>query len=418
MSWRILMPEVSAGADTAILQQWLKARGDAVRAGDVVAEIETDKAIVEVVAEHDGVLAMIEVNNGEEAPVGATIGVITADGEALPAATQAGGAQAVSPAPTAVQAPAAVLADSLASSATAAQRHKASPLARRLAQQHGVDVASLQGSGPGGRVVKKDVLNAAANASTAQRPVSRPAAPTAPVGRAAQAAMPGLVPHSSMRRAIAQRLTQSKQEVPHFYLSVACRMERLLALRAEINQHAGEHKITVNDMIVKAAGLASAEVPAFNAIWHADGVQPLAQVDIAVAVAVNAGLLTPVVRQVDRKPLADVSREIRELAAKARAGRMGPQDLTGGALAISNLGMHGIERFAAIINPPQAAILAVGAASRRPVVDGDAVGVGTVMDCTLSVDHRLIDGAVAANWLGAFRARIEAPLRLLMEVAA
>ena len=277
----------------------------------------------------------------------------------------------------------------------------ASPLARRLAAQWHVDLLGVTGTGPHGRIVRRDVEAARDRAPVAAAPsAGRPAARR--------------VPHTGMRRAIARRLTESKQNVPHFYLSVDCRMDALLALRAQANQ-GGAVKLSVNDFIVRAAALALREVPEVNVSWHEDAIEYHAGADISVAVATDGGLVTPIVRDADVKPLSAIAGEIVELAGRAKINRLKPEEFTGGSLTVSNLGMYGISQFAAIINPPQAAILAVGAAERRPVVNeaGELVAA-TVMTVTLSADHRAVDGAVGARWLAALRTLIENPVRILL----
>lgn len=439
MAYLIKLPSVAADASGGVLHQWLKQEGDRVAVGDALAEIETEKAIVEINAEQAGVLGRIVVQAGPATvPINTVIGVLVADGEDAAAidralAEQGGAAVAASaagapastapavaapaggrspdraPAPAVAQQPAGAP-SSAASPAKAASapipggRLFASPLARRLAAQWHVDLLGVTGTGPHGRIVRRDVeaardrapVTALAASSTAARPAAR------------------RVPHTGMRRAIARRLTESKQHVPHFYLTVDCRMDALLALRAQAN-HGGAIKLSVNDFIVRAAALALREVPEVNASWHDDDIEFHAGADISVAVATDGGLVTPIVRDADVKPLSAISGEIAELAGRAKVNRLKPEEFTGGSLTVSNLGMYGISQFAAIINPPQAAILAVGAAERRPVVDEDGqLAAATVMTVTLSADHRVVDGAVGARWLAAFRALIENPVRILL----
>ncbi|MDH0683717.1 pyruvate dehydrogenase complex dihydrolipoamide acetyltransferase [Achromobacter animicus] len=455
MATLIKLPSVAADASGGILHQWLKQEGDRVAVGDSLAEVETEKAIVEINAEQAGVLGRIVVQAGPASvPINTVIGVLIADGEdaaaidralaeqggaaaatesaagasagAATAASAAGGtsAGAASPggtpnagAPTGQTAMAGNVASgaatasqqagSASASSTAAVpggRLFASPVARRLAAQWHVDLLGVTGTGPHGRIVRRDVELARYRA-----PAAAPA--TAPLaGRPAARR----VPHTGMRRAIARRLTESKQHVPHFYLTVDCRMDALLALRAQAN-HGGAVKLSVNDFIVRAAALALREVPEVNASWHDDDIEYHAGADISVAVATDGGLVTPIVRDADLKSLSAVAAEIVELAKRAKVNRLKPEEFTGGSLTVSNLGMYGISQFAAIINPPQAAILAVGAAERRPVVDDDGQLVAaTVMTVTLSADHRVVDGAVGARWLAAFRALIENPVRILL----
>ena len=421
MAHLIKLPSVAADTSGGTLHQWLKKEGDAVAVGDALAEIETEKAIVEINAEHAGVLGRIVVQAGAASvPVNTVIGVLLAQGEdasaidralaesgaaavaaapARPAPAPASDASAPAAAPAAAQAPAPAPA---ADARVPGGRLFASPLARRLAAQWHVDLLGVTGTGPHGRIVRRDVEAARDRA---------PAAAAAPLaGRPAARR----VPHSGMRRAIARRLTESKQNVPHFYLTVDCRMDALLALRAQANQ-GGAVKLSVNDFIVRAAALALREVPEVNASWHEDAVEYHAGADISVAVATDGGLVTPIVRDADVKPLSAIAGEIAELAGRAKVNRLKPEEFTGGSLTVSNLGMYGIGQFAAIINPPQAAILAVGAAERRPVVDENgALAVASVMTVTLSADHRVVDGAVGARWLAAFRKLIETPVRILL----
>jgi len=426
----IKLPSVAADTSGGNLHQWLKKEGDTVAVGDALAEIETEKAIVEINAEHAGVLGRIVVPAGAASvPINTVIGVLLADGDdasaidrvlaehggaaAAVAAAAAPAAAASTAAPAATSAAASSAAPAAAapkaSAATPASntpvpggRLFASPLARRLAAQWHVDLLGVAGTGPHGRIVRRDVESArdrapvAAVASSAGRPAAR------------------RVPHTGMRRAIARRLTESKQNVPHFYLSVDCKMDALLALRAQAN-HGGAVKLSVNDFIVRAAALALREVPEVNVSWHEDAIEYHAGADISVAVATDGGLVTPIVRDADVKSLSAIAGEIVELAGRAKINRLKPEEFTGGSLTVSNLGMYGISQFAAIINPPQAAILAVGAAERRPVVaeNGDLVAA-TVMTVTLSADHRAVDGAVGARWLAAFRTLIENPVRILL----
>lgn len=291
-------------------------------------------------------------------------------------------------------------------------RLRASPLARRIAAAEGIDLTRLRGGGPGGRIVKADVLAAKAApapAAAASPPVPPTPAPPAPVPPKPETDAPA----SAMRRTIARRLTEAKRDVPHFYLRRDARIDRLLALRAEING-GDDANISVNDLVVKACGAALARHPDCNAIWTGDGLRRFAQADVAVAVAVDDGLYTPVARDVAGRTLSSLSGALADLAARARAGRLAPEEYVGGAMAVSNLGMFGVESFDAVINPPQSSILAVGAGTRRPVVEGDALGVATVMSLTLSVDHRAVDGAAGAAFLGAIVEGLENPARLLV----
>jgi len=412
MATLLRMPEVAANATHATLQAWTRNEGDAVAVGDCIAEIETDKAVVELNADTAGVLGRRLVAAGQDVEVGAPIGVLLAGGETgvdvdalIAAAGGAPASQAEAPAETAP--PAAV--DVAGGNATQAARVFASPLARRLAAQRGLDLAALRGSGPNGRIVKRDVEQAAAVPAPASAP---PVAPQAQANTPATAAFTE-IPHSNMRRTIARRLGESKSTIPHFYLTADCRMERLLALRAEINA-AAPRKISVNDFVVRAVAVALREVPAANVGWTDAAMRQYHQADIAVAVSTDAGLITPIVRAADQKPLSRISEEIADLAARARASQLRPEEYQGGSFSVSNLGMFGVSEFSAIINPPQAAILAVGATQAVPVVEDGALRAGQVMRCTLSVDHRAIDGALAAQWLAAFKRLLENPLAMLI----
>ena len=416
MATLLRMPEVAANATHATLAAWSKKEGEPIAAGDCLAEVETDKAIVEISADSAGVMGQWLVPAGQVVEVGAPIAVLLAAGEAaadVQALLQAAGAVATAPAAAAASAVPGTPAPAATTAQASGDRLRASPLARRLAAQRGVDLSRLQGSGPGGRIVKIDVERAQAAApapALASAPVA--AAPVAaPAGSGASAFTE--VPHSSMRRTIARRLAESKSTIPHFYLTVECRMERLLALRTEINASASR-KISVNDFIVRAVAVALREVPQANVGWTDTAMRQYAQADVAVAVSTDTGLITPIVRAADRKTLSQISAEIADLAARARAGQLRPEEYQGGSFSVSNLGMHGVGAFSAIINPPQAAILAVGASQQKPVVENGELKVGTVMACTLSVDHRAIDGALAAQWLAAFQRAIEAPLSMLI----
>ena len=355
MATLLHMPEVAANATHAILAAWSKQAGESMAVGDCLAEVETDKAIVEISADRDGVMGQWLVQAGQQVEVGAPIAVLLAPGEAAAdahALLSVAGSMAPAPAPAA---PAQAL-------PAGGDRLRTSPLARRLAAQRGLDLSRLQGSGPGGRIVKIDVERAQAVA-----PAPAPLAPlAAPAGPGASAFAE--LPHSSMRRTIARRLTESKSTIPHFYLTVECRMERLLALRAEINA-AASRKISVNDCIVRAVAVALREVPQANVGWTEAAMRQYAQADVAVAVSTGTGLITPIVRAAERKPLSQISAEIADLAARARAGQLRPDEFQGGSFSVSNLGMFGVGAFSAIINPPQAAILAVGASQQKPVVE-------------------------------------------------
>lgn len=403
--------------------RWLKQEGEAVERGEALLEIETDKAVVEAVAPARGILGKILAAGGSEGvKADSVVGLIAVDGEDLAAAAEPAGATPVGSAPAGAATVATAAGE--ASPAGAQQRIPASPLARRLARETGVDLAAVRGRGPHGRVLRADVESAARQVAAAPAPGGAAPLPTSTVAAAGTAAPSAAgaafedIPHSAMRRVIAQRLGEAKRTVPHFYLSLDCAVDALLALRAQFNAqldaHPGGGKLSVNDFIVKAVALALRRVPGCNAAWTEAAVRRFAEVDIAVAVATPGGLITPIVRGADRKSLGTVSAEIRALAGRAREGRLKPEEYQGGGFTLSNLGMYGIREFAAIINPPQACILAVGACEQRPVVRDGSLAVATLMSCTLSVDHRVVDGALAAEFLAEFRRLIENPLAILV----
>lgn len=414
MATIVRMPEVATGTGSAAIQAWLVDVGDEIGAGQPIAEIETEKAVVEYEAEDAGILAEILLPVGDAAAVGTPIAILADVGQSAADALREVAAETggVAPAHEAV-APADATAAPVPAD-DAPPRIFASPLVRRLARERGLDLARLSGSGPNGRIVRRD-LDAVGGAEPAA--TTTPPAPSTP-SAAAVAPQPDAgftdIPHTGMRRAIARRLTESTSTVPHFFLVADCRVDALLALRAELAAQTGL-KVTVNDMVVKAVAGALRDVPDANAIWTDDATRRFGGVDVAVAVSVPGGLLTPVVRGVERLSLGELSATIRELVGRAREGRLQQRELEGGSFSVSNLGGHGIQQFSAIINPPHAGILAVGAASRRPVVGDDGeLAVATVMTVTLSADHRVLDGVLAAQWLAAFVTRIENPLTLLV----
>ena len=421
MATNILMPALSPTMTEGTLARWLKKEGDTIRAGDVIAEIETDKATMEVEAVDEGVLGRILVGDGTEGvKVNDPIAVLVEKGEAVPAAAAArkpAAAPAAMPAAMPAAPAPAVVAAPNGHAAPAGERIFVSPLARRMAQQAGIDLASIHGSGPNGRIVKADI-EAAAN-------VTRPAASAAPApARAPQAAVPvaaahTLIPNSAIRKVIARRLTESKATVPHFYVSMDIDIDALMKLRAELNTRSpkdgpGAFRLSVNDFVIKAAALALVRVPKVNASWTEDNIIQYSDVDISNAVSIPDGLITPIVRRADQKGLVAISNEMKDLSARARAGKLKPDEFQGGGFSISNMGMYGVAEFAAIINPPQAAILAVAAGQQRAVVKDGALTVATMMICTLSVDHRVVDGALGAEWLGVFKGIMEDPLSLML----
>ncbi len=413
----IRMPAVLASATEAAIQAWSVTEGQTIEVGDALADIETEKAVVEYAAEVAGTVGKLIAQPGDNLAVGAPIAIILAAGEVLeenasgdpeptpqisPTEPLVAGSPSENPSP-----PDAVGAAQTIEPGT---RVFASPIVRRLARERGLELGALTGTGPEGRIVRRDLENAPA-APSASVPV--PAAPPAATQPARSASGFTDIPLTGMRRAIARRLTESKTTVPHFYVTAHLRVDRLFALRTEVNA-AASRKVSVNDFVIKAVAGALVDVPAANAIWGGDHIRRFDGVDLAIAVAVEGGLLTPVLRRVDASSITDISASVAELAERARAGKLKQDELEGGSFSISNLGMYGVDEFSAILNPPQAGILAVSAAKQQPVVDDDRLVVGTVMTVTLSADHRVIDGAVAAEWMAAFTRRIEQPISLLL----
>ncbi len=404
------MPEVAANATEAVLAGWLVAENVEFAATDPIASVETEKAVVDVEAESAGVLLKTLVPSGAQVEVGAPIAVLGAPGEAVEdlgvVLVALGVAVATAPVvPERRDVPESAVAS------TPARRIFASPLARKIANDAGLAIDDLPGTGPRGRILRRDVE--AALAAAAPTPVAevRGAPATSLETTPPATATAGEVPHTHLRRAIATRLTESKQTAPHFYMRATVRAEALVALRAEIN--AGEVKVSLNDLVVKAVAAAGRVVPEMNVVWTPDAVRTFDSVDIAVAVATDRGLVTPVLRDVTSLPVSAVAERVRDLAARARDGKLKQDELEGGTISVTNLGMYGVEEFAAIINPPHAAILAVGAVRDEAVVEDGAVVPGKRMTVTLSVDHRPVDGVVAARWLAALTDLLEHPVRIL-----
>lgn len=422
MATVIRMPEVLANAAEAALQGWLVSVGESVAIGQPLAEVETEKAMVEYNAEVEGTLLRVLVEPGETVDVGTPIAVIgaagTSEGEVDTLLAAAGATIAVAEAsaagtpPAAAETPPAPPAHlpHAQTEPTPSGRLFVSPLVRRLSRERGLDLSGIVGSGPGGRIVRRDleglsVRGAAPAAAVAQSP--------AIAGASTGSAEFVEIPHTGMRRAIARRLTESKTTVPHFYLTAECRVDKLLELRRQINE-VSPVKISVNDFVVKAVAAAFLDVPDANVTWSDTAVRKYSSVDISIAVATDGGLLTPVLRGVEKLTLSSISAAIAALAGRAREGRLRQSELEGGSFSVTNLGMYGTREFSAIINPPQSGILAIGAARPQPVVQDGELVVATVMRCTLSADHRAIDGALAAQWLAAFEARMEAPIGLFI----
>ena len=415
MSVQVLMPALSPTMTDGKLATWHKNEGDSVESGDVLCEIETDKATMEVEAIDEGTLGKIIVPAGTEGVlVNAPIAVILEEGES--AADIPDIAAAPVPVDTPTEGRVTEVNNTEGNVTEVKQKGSrvfASPLARRIAGQAGLDISALSGSGPNGRIVKSDVEAAIAGGV----PTVATVPATAPVAVAGTGGYTE-VANSTMRKVIASRLQESKQTVPHFYLTIDCQIDELLAMRKKLNTAAPEgdsgYKISVNDFVVRAVALALRQVPEANATWTETAIRLYNDVDVSVAVATPNGLITPVVRNASEKGIAIISNEVKDLAGRARDGKLMPEEYQGGCFTISNLGMYGVKDFAAIINPPQSCILAVGAGEQRPVVKDGALAVATVMTCTLSVDHRSVDGAVGAQFLAAFKRMIEEPLTMML----
>ncbi len=444
MITKVMMPKLSEAMETGKVIKWLKKEGDAIKGGDVIAEIETDKANVEIEAFGSGVLRKILIGEGGQVPVGEMIGVIADPADDLGAVAAGAPAKRPAAAPAPVPAPvspasavpamesyrstpettkvvpmAPALPNRSPSAAPAAGggRIKASPLARKVAAQSGVDLRLLQGTGPGGRIVRRDVESAA----TSPAPAVAAAAAPAPAAARPQFVIPQRTgaefedkPLSSMRAIIAKRMPLSKGPVPHFYVTSDVSMDRAWALRAELNALEGQPKISVTDMIVKACALALLKNPGVNAQLQGQSIRVFHRAHIGLAIALDEGLITAVVRDCDAKPLAQIAVEARDVAERARGGKLRAQELSGATFSISNLGMYDVEEFSAIINPPEGAILAVGSVLEKPVVDGGQLRVGRRMKMTISCDHRVMDGAMGARFLQDAKRLLEEPLRLLV----
>ncbi len=445
MPINILMPALSPTMEKGNLAKWLKKEGDKVKSGDVIAEIETDKATMEVEAVDEGTIARILVPEGtQDVAVNDVIAVLAGDGEDVKAAgAGAAGAPpkpaasaeapaAAKPAPAAAPAakPAAPAPQAAAPAAQANGHGRifSSPLARRLAKEFGIELARITGSGPHGRVVARDVEQArsgkglkAPAAAPAGAPALAPSMSDQQIRALFEDGSYEVIPHDGMRRTIAQRLTASVQTVPHFYLTMDCDIGKLLAAREEINAAAPKdkekkpaYKLSVNDFVIKAMAIALQRIPDCNVSWTESGMLRHRHSDIGVAVAMPGGLITPIIRKAETKSLSTISGEMKDFAARARARKLKPEEYQGGTTAVSNLGMYGIKDFTAVINPPHATILAVGTSEERPVVRGGKIEIANIMSVTLSCDHRAVDGALGAELIGAFKMLIENPVMMMV----
>lgn len=448
MPINILMPALSPTMEKGNLAKWLKKEGDKVKSGDVIAEIETDKATMEVEAIDEGTIAKILVPEGtQDVPVNDVIAVLAGEGEdvkaagsakpsasaAPPKAAEATAPAAAPAAPKAAPPPAAAPTPQATASAAQGNGHAgrvfSSPLARRIAREAGIDVGMVTGTGPHGRVVARDVEQAKSGKGL-KAPAAAPSggapsiAPTMSDKQILSLFEPGsydIVPHDGMRRTIAQRLTASIQNVPHFYLTIDCDIGKLLAAREEINAAAPKdkekkplYKISVNDFVIKAMAVALQKIPNCNVSWTESGMVKHHHSDVGVAVAMPGGLITPIIRKAETKTLSTISNEMKDFAARARSRKLKPEEYQGGTTAVSNLGMFGIKDFTAVINPPHATILAVGTSEERPVVRGGKIEIAQMMSVTLSCDHRAIDGALGAELIGAFKQLIENPVMMMV----
>ncbi len=447
MATPILMPALSPTMTEGTIAKWLKDEGDAIQSGDLLAEIETDKATMELEAVEEGILGKIIQPEGSQGiPVNEPIALILVEGEDASAAdsVRAGDtAPKPMPSPTPTSAPDQARARKVAAprgeAPTSDRRGRtfASPLAKRLAAEERLDLSSIIGSGPHGRIVKRDIKQSLAAGSVTATPTSQdivpapslpattdrgPQSPAAPQVPAVSQSFPSQefteIPHSNMRKVIAQRLQDSKQQVPHFYLTIEVEIDKLIELRRDLNGRApdgeGAYRISVNDFIIRAVALSLKKVPAVNVSWTDTAMRHFKDIDVSVAVAIEGGLLTPIVKNADQKGLAEISVEMRDLASRAKDGKLAPEEYQGGGFSISNLGMFGVREFSAIINPPQSCILAVGAGEQRAIVKDGALSIATMMSCTLSVDHRAIDGALGAEFLKVFKTMLEDPLTMML----
>lgn len=423
MPINITMPALSPTMEEGILAKWMVSVGDTVEAGDVIAEIETDKATMEVEAVDEGTIGKILVEAGtENVKVNSVIAVLLEEGEDK-ADIKESHSSDTPKAPKQEEQPEVKKENKPMNTQTAqpnsSNRIFASPLAKRLANEKNIDIASVQGSGPRGRVIKADIENY--KGGTSQKPASNSSAPPLAKGQDAQmlANAYGMeyeaIPNNNIKKITAKRLVESKQTVPHFYLTIDCQIDMLMDARKDINDKAnGEYKLSVNDFVIKAVAQALKAYPAANVSWSDDAILQYKHADISVAVSTPNGLITPIVVKAETKGLREISEEVKDLAGRAREGKLKPEEFQGGTFSVSNLGMFGISEFGAIINPPQACILAVGAGEQRPFVKNGEIKIGTFMKCTLSVDHRAVDGAVGAEFLSVFKRYIENPVSMII----
>jgi pyruvate dehydrogenase E2 component (dihydrolipoamide acetyltransferase) len=396
MAIKILMPSLSPTMITGNLVRWLKKEGETIKSGAVIAEIETDKATMEVESIEDGVMGKIIVPEGSQnVPVGSLIGLILEPGETLESLSIESDTPVIKGQNTVIDTPSTI---NNSIDQEKADRVFASPLAKRLAASNGLDISKIDGSGPYGRIIKMDIESALSKKSKSfERNQDEYI----------------IKKHTNIRKIIASKLTESKQEIPHYYLTIECNVSQLLLLRASLNEHMTlQSKISVNDFIIKAASQALYEVKDVNSSWSEEGVILYNNIDISVAVSSEHGLITPIIKNADHKSVINISSEMKELVDKAKKNKLKPEEFQGGGFTISNLGMYGIKHFTAIINPPQSAILAIGAAVKKPIVLGDKISISDIMDVTLSCDHRVIDGALSAEFLQSFKKYIENPILL------
>ena len=428
MPVKILLPALSPTMTEGTLAKWLKKEGETVSSGDILAEVETDKATMEIEAVDEGKLGRILIAEGTEGiPINTPIGLILEEGEKDSVLEELVTLDKATTPMTKTEVDVVTSAESeeLKRQTEPSQNSKpqtskriqekarifASPLAKRMAEQAGLDLSKITGSGPKGRVVKVDIeLALSGKKSEDKAAQSNQSVPLqVPSGESTVS-----IPNTNMRKIIASRLTESKQTIPHFYLSIDCEIDSLLEIRSDLNDRFDESRISINDFIIRASALALRKVPKVNASWTDEATLLRKSVDISIAVSIEGGLITPVICNADGKGLGDISKEMIVLAQRAREGLLKPEEYQGGSFSISNLGMYGIKEFSAVINPPQSAILAVGVGEQRPIVKNGALAIGTVLSCTLSCDHRVVDGALGAEWLTVFKGLIEDPLTMLL----